>query len=299
MGRCLFTLALICACNAHLGGQDNHNVTADGATGSGGGSDGGSVMPDAPVMLGPWGTPAPVGGASSATVSEDDPTLSSDGLELYYAVANAAGKNLYEMTRASRSDQFANATALAAFNGGSANEGPRLAYDDLTIYWGEDGEIYSATRATLTSPWTNVAKVPGVDTAAYEKWFAVCGDASHFVVSRDNGANGQDLYEGTLGNGAGTRIDTVSSTASEISTFVSKDCLTLYFASNRVAAQTQIYMSTRNAIGDAWGTPTPAPAPFAAGTDNEDAGYTPDDRLFVFATTRGGNGTKDIYLSTR
>lgn len=300
MGRRLLVLALIGACNAHLGGLDNHAATTDGATGSG--TDGGSnmMMTDAAVMLGPWGTPAPVTGAASAGASEDDPTLSSDGLELYYAVGNANGKNLYRMTRATRSDPFANATALTALNGGAANEGPRLAYDDLTIYWGEDGEIYSATRATTTSSWTNIAKVPGVDTAAYEKWFAVCGDGSHFVVSRDNGATGQDLFEGTLGAGAGTRIDTVSSAASEISTFVAKDCLTLYFASNRIAAgNTQIFMSTRTAIGGAWSTPTQAASPFDGGTDNEDAGYTPDNRLFVFATTRGGNGTKDVYLSTR
>jgi hypothetical protein len=298
MGRRLFLLALVCACNAHLGGQDNHATGADGATGSGTDGDSG-MMTDAAVALGPWGTPMPVTGAASAGTSEDDPTLSSDGLELYYAVATSNGKNLYEMTRATRTDAFANATVLGAFNGGNANEGPRLAYDDLTIYWGEDGEIYSATRATITSPWTGVAKVPGVDTGAYEKWFAVCGDGSHFVVSRDNGANGQDLYEGTLGGGAGTRIDTVSSSSSEISTFLAKDCLTLYFASNRIAPNTQIFMSTRNAIGSAWSTPVQAPAPFATGTDNEDAGYTPDNRLFVFATTRAGNGTKDVYLSTR
>jgi hypothetical protein len=301
MGRCLVALALLCACNAHLGGTNDHATGTDGATGSG--ADGGSnmQMTDAAVALGPWGTPAPVTGAASAGTNEDDPTLSSDGLELYYAVAQAGGgKNLYRMTRASRSDAFANPTAQTVLNGGSSNEGPRLAYDDLTIYWGIDGEIYSATRATTTSAWTNPTKVPGVDTTAYEKWLAVCGDGSHFVVSRDNGASGQDLFEGTLGTGAGSLIDTVSSSASEISTFVSKDCLTLYFASNRIASNnTQIFMSTRTAIGGAWSTPTQAASPFAGGTDNEDAGYTPDNRLFVFATTRGGNGTKDVYLSTR
>jgi len=303
MGRCFFALALLCACNAHLGGTNDHTATTDGSPG--GGTDGGSnmQMTDAGVTLGPWGTPAPVTGAASALVNEDDPTLSSDGLELYYAVAQSGGgKKLFRMTRATRSDPFANATVLTAFNGGTSNEGPRLAYDDLTIYWGVDGDIYSATRATTASAWTVVGKVPGVDTTTgYEKWLAVCGDGSHFIVSRDIGdANGQDLYEGTLGGGAGTRIDTVSSTSSEISTFVSKDCLTLYFASNRLGANdTQIFFSTRTAIGGTWSAPVPAPAPFDGGTDNEDPGYTPDNRLFVFATTRGGNGTKDVYLATR
>jgi Tol biopolymer transport system component len=299
MARCIVALAILAACNAHLGDPANHTNGPDGGTG--GGSDaGGTPMVDAPLALGPWSTPAPVTGAADATNNEDDPTLSSDGLELYYAVAPPNGsKNLYRMTRTTRNDPFANPTPLTAFNTAGTDEGPRLSYDDLTIYFGTDGEIYQATRASKTAAWGAATKVPGVDTAAYEKWLAVCGDGSHFMVSRDNGANGQDLYEGTLGGGPGTRNDILSSTANDISTFLSQDCLTVYFASNRVTpTETQIYVSTRSAIGAAWSTPAPAPAPFSGGTDNEDAGYTPDNRLFVFATTRG-SASKDVYLSYR
>ena len=297
MGRRLIALALLGACNAHLGDPSQHvQPGVDGASNSDG-----STTPDATIPLGPWGTPTAIPGAMDATNNEDDPTLSSDGLELYFAVQVPQNdKNLYVMTRASRQDPFGAPVALGAFNTAGTDEGPRLSYDDLTIYYGVDGDIFQSTRATKTSPWGGSTKVPGVSTAVYEKWLAVCGDGSHFVVSRLNAPNGQDLYEGTLGGGAGTLIATVSTTASEISTFVSKDCLTLYFASNRVATNgTQIYYSTRGAIGDAWGAPVPAPAPFDGGTDNEDAGYTPDNRLFVFASTRAGNGSKDLFISTR
>ncbi len=298
MGRCLVALALLGACNARLGAPAN--LTSGDAPPAGSADDGGTAMIDAPVALGPWSTPAPVTGAASAANDEDDPTLSSNGLELYYAMSSGGDKDLYLMTRATRTDPFANATALSAFNSGNADESPRLAYDDLTIYFGQNGDIYQATRASITSAWGAPTKVPGVDTTAYEKWLAVCGDGSHFMVSRDNGANGQDLYEGTLGGGPGTRDDILSSTSSEISTFLAKDCLTVYFASNRLGAgNTQIFLSTRASLGAPWSTPVQAPAPFDGGTDNEDAGYTPDGRLFVFATTRAGNGTKDIYLSSR
>lgn len=298
MGARLVALALVGAgaCNAHLGDPDQHVLSTDG-----GGSDGtDATTADATIPLGPWGTPAVIPGADDATNNEDDPTLSSDGLELYYAVAAPMGdKNLYKMSRASRGDAFGTPVVLSAFNTANTDEGPRLSYDDLTIYFGQNGDIFTSTRATTSSPWGTISVVPGVSTAVYEKWMAVCGDNSHFVVSRLNGTNGQDLYEGTLGTGAGTVIATVASTANETSTFVSKDCLTLYFASNRGTLGTQIYISTRAAIGGAWGTPVLAPAPFATGTDNEDAGYTPDNRLFVFASTRAGNGTKDLFLSTR
>jgi Tol biopolymer transport system component len=300
MGRCLVAFALLGAnaCNAHLGDPNQHVLSADGGNPSPDGT--AATMVDAVIPLGPWGTPAVIPGADDATNNEDDPTLSSDGLELYYAVAAPMGdKNLYLMSRASRADAFGTPVILSAFNTVNSDEGPRLSYDDLTIYFGQNGDIFTATRATKASPWGTISVVPGVSTAVYEKWLSVCGDNSHFVVSRLNGANGQDLYEGTLGTGAGTLIANLSSTAAETSTFLSKDCLTLYFASNRGAIGTQIYISTRAAIGDAWGAPVLAPAPFDTGTDNEDAGYTPDNRLFVFASTRAGNGTKDLFLSTR
>jgi hypothetical protein len=296
MGRRLFAFALLCACHARLGDPQHHDQTTDGSMQGG---DGGGSSIDAQEQLGPWGTPMKVNGASSATNNEDDPTLSSNGLELYYAVAAPAGdKNLYRMTRATRNDPFANPTALTAFNTANTDEGPRLSYDDLTIYFGQNGDIYQATRTSIDQPFGVISKVPGVDTTAYEKWLAVCGDGMHFMVSRDNGATGQDLFQGVLGQGAGTRIDELSSAASEISTFVSRDCLTAMFASNRVAGSTEIYISTRTAIDQPWGAPTVAPAPFATGIDNEDAGYTPDNHLFVFAANPDAT-TKDIYLSTR
>ena len=299
MGRCLVALALFGACNAHLGDPNQHVLSPDGGH-TPDGTDASTV--DGSIPLGPWGTPATIPGGDDPTNNEDDPTLSSDGLELYYAVAvpPMGDKNLYKMSRASRADAFGTPVVLSAFNSATADESPRLSYDNLTIYFGQNGDIMTATRATMASAWGTISVVPGVSTAVYEKWMSVCGDNSHFVVSRLNGTNGQDLYEGTLGAGAGTLIANVSTVSAETSTFLSKDCLTLYFASNRGMAGTQIYVSTRAAIGDAWSTPVAAPAPFDIGTDNEDAGYTPDNRLFVFASTRAGAGTsKDLFLSTR
>lgn len=303
MGRAyVVMLALVGACHARLGDPSEQALGGDANTGGPIDGAGSGSLIDAAVQLGPWGTPAQVTGASSATNNEDDPTLSSDGLELYYAVQPMAGgaKDLYVMKRAARADPFGAPAALpAAFNTTGSEEGPRLAYDDLTIYFGRDGDIYQATRANKGAAWGNVTEVAGVSTAQYEKWLAVCGtDNKHFMVSRLTGTASQDLYEGDLGQGAGTLVAELSDpAAADISTFLSKDCLTVYFASNR-GGNTQIYYSTRATMADPWDAPQLAPAPFDTGTDNEDAGYTPDDRLFVFASTRG-NGTKDIYLSTR
>ena len=135
------------------------------------------------------------------------------------------------------------------------------------------------------------------NTASYEKWLAVCG-TNHFMVSRDSGAaTGQDLYEGTLGS-VGSVVTELSSASSEISTFLSTDCLTVYFASNR-GGQTALYTSTRATMASAWNAPTLVPAPFDTGTDNEDGWISTDQRIFAFASVRNGATTKDLYISTR
>jgi hypothetical protein len=293
MGRCLVALALCGACSARLGPISSNNTGVDGN----GGTDG--KTPDGPAVLGAWGPAMPITGAASTVNNEDDATLSSTALEIIYAVATpTANKDLYVMTRASRSDAFGAPTALpATINTTGTEESPRLSADDLTLYFGRDGDIYKTTRATVSSTWGTPAVVTGSgNTASYEKWLAVCG-TNEFMVSRDNGATGQDLFEGTLG-AAGTAVAELDSAKSEISTFLSPDCLTVYFASNR-GTQTAIYMSTRATMASAWGAPTAVATPFDAGTDNEDAWISTDQRIFVWASVRNGATTKDLYISTR
>lgn len=281
-----------CACNAqlHLGGQ------VDAAAKSP--EDAplqvqGDAAPDAMIPLGPWSTPQPVPGASTTALDEDDPTLSSTATEMYFAAGNP--KQLYLMTRPSPTGTWTAPALATDFNAaGAAEESPRLSPDDLTIYFGRNGDIYSSTRPTVGGAWSAPAPVASVNTANYEKWLAVC-DGDHYMVSRGNGAQ-QDLYQGTLGD-AGTAVAVLDSTSSEISTFLSTDCLTVYFASNR-SGQTQMYTSTRATVGSEWVAPTLVDT-FGTATDNEDAWISPDTRTFVFATIRGGGTTKDIYLSTR
>ena len=103
-----------------------------------------------------------------------------------------------------------------------------------------------------------------------------------------------------MADGAGTKSTVLNSASTETSTFISKDCLTVMFASNR-SGQSQIYTATRPTIGGTWSAPVLLDAPFdpSTGTDNEDPGYTPDGHFFVFAGIHAPLMTKDVYLSTR
>ena len=288
VGRLLW-IAVCCGCSAHLGAVVD-NVQSDAPV------DG---HPDGTVALGAWGTPTPIPGADDPIANEDDCTLNSTATELIFGIQPSGGdKDLYVMTRPTKNDAFGTPVALTEFNTAGTEESPRLSPNDLTLYFGRDGDIYTSTRPTVGGTWSAPTLVASVSvTGVYQKWLAVC-DGDNVMVSRDNGTNGQDLYEGTLAAGANTLDTVLNSTASEISTFLSTDCLTVYFASNR-SGDTQIYTATRASIGGAWSTPTMVGSPFSDGSDDEDPWISIDQRTFVFAAIRAPATTKDLYISTR
>ena len=130
----------------------------------------------------------------------------------------------------------------------------------------------------------------------------VC-NGGNFVLTRSvpMSGTGNDLYEGQLGNGPGTRSDVLSSTNGDNCAQLSSDCLTLYFASNRAGTGTNnIYVSTRTAIGAPWSPPVLADPTFnaPAPASQDDPWMADNGHLFVF--TRFSTGTaNEIYFSMR
>jgi len=290
-GRLALALLLLGACSAEL---HHGQLTADAppADTTQNPTDAPAGSPDAPVALGPWGTPALIPGASDPALSEDDGTPNQALTELYFGVVNAnTNKDLYWMTRATPSDPWGTKQLLVQ----SANndESPRLSPDELTLYYGRNGDIYQLTRASLTAPWGGNQIVPAVNvvgSATYEKWMAVC-DNNYYMLVRNS-----DLWEGTLGS-APTKVDSLSTTGSEISTWLSKDCLTVMFARTPTNGQEDIMISTRATTTDPWPAATVLTDFNTATSNEEDAWMSNDGHTFTFASNAAAS--KDLYMSTR
>jgi hypothetical protein len=295
MGRWhLLGILLLCACKAELGAGARDNPDAASP------SDGPVLQSDAAVdsvvMLGPWGAPVAVPGANSA-LAEDDATLSSNKLEMYFKRTDAGpDNNLYMMTRASESAAWTAPVAVTALNTTTANEeSPRLSANDLTMYFGRGGEIYKSIRTNTTSPWQAPTIVPTLNTTANEKWADVC-DSGYAIVSRAVTGQGQDLIEGTVTAGATTSLTALNSTSNEQGTLLTADCLRIYFQSDR-AGTFDIYMSSRATTTSPWSAPTMLPDFNTTTSSEEDPWISTDQRTFVFVTNASGN--KDVYISTR
>jgi len=247
-----------------------------------------------------WGPPEAVPGASSSALEEDDVTLSADGGEMFFAVVAANGeKDLYTMMRLGTTWS---APMPMPFNTADVEETPRLSGDGRTLYFGStrtggagSGDIWMVTRTAVGGAWSQPQPVPGVNTAGYEKWFMPCEANGTYLMIQDRDAGtGSDVVEGTMG-GAASRVDVLSSSNGETGTFLTADCLTVYFASTR-GANNDIYVASRPSLQGTWSAPTVFQA-FGDGDNESDPWESADGDTFMFASDKAG--TNDIYMSTR
>jgi hypothetical protein len=278
---------LLAACGAQVSGDNAGGVDAPPVTGD-----------DADTPLGPWSTPAPVPGANGA-VDEDDSVLARSSLEMIFAIEEADGrKHLYRMTRSSPQDAFGVPMRMAINVDGADDQTPRLSADDR-LYFASSRtgaiDVYEATRGA-DGDFTGATLVPGVNDTDIDRWFAPCDGGRYLMISRRNGDNDEDIFEGVLDGGAPTIVSPVSSGSTERGLVVSRDCLTMHFASN-VSGAFELYTSTRAAITDPWGAPARFDDFAATGGEQEDPFLAEDGRAFLFTSTAAGS--KDVYLSTR
>ena len=284
-------------CGVRLDGADQ--PFPDGSTPNGPDARTVDAPPDGPPVLGPWGTPTLVAGASGLG-GEDDGTLSSSTNEMIFAIADPAANNtkdLFSMSRPSPTGAWTAPVKLPFNVTGVSDETPRFSPDDLTLYFasGRAGglgglDIYRVTRSAVGSAWGTPQPVSGVSTANTDKWFVPCPVNGTYMVSVNN-----DIGQGTLGSPP-TVCPELSSIEAETGPFLSPDCKTIYFASVR-SGTNKIYRATRPSLSAQFSTPELVTDFNLLGGAQEDPWLSTDLKTFVFVSDK--SGTKDVYISTR
>ncbi|HEX3763255.1 MAG TPA: hypothetical protein VHW23_31390 [Kofleriaceae bacterium] len=300
-------LLLLASCGAHIS-NDPAALGADAGVpldAAAPGVDAPATPPDA-APLGPWSTPATVTVAATTAV-EDDVTLSSNALEMVYAItdANSGKKDLYYTSRTAIGAPWSTPPSKLPFDTAASEETPRFSVDDKTLYFASDRttagnlDIWAVSHtAGGTTPWGKAALLTPFNTDLTEKWLSPCSDGHYVIVQAASGGDSH-LFEGKLGGAAPVAIDALNATTgSDTGAFLTPDCLTLYFASFRATPE-KIFVAQRATVNAPWGMPAPVDTfKIPGGNGNqEDPWLSPDGRTFVFASDAAG--TKDVYISTR
>jgi len=209
--------------------------------------------------LGAFSAPTPIVPLAS-TALDDDPTMTADGLELYFNSDRPGGTgsaDIWVSTRTSRSDPWGPPAPVTAVNTIDLETTPGVSADGLELYWSSDTpggmggtDIYRATRASRSDPWSSPMQVSELATTF----------AEHGVQPTASG-------------------------------------LTLVFNSDRSGA-TQLYMTTRATKADPWTTPVPI-AELGAFADADPALVDLERTLVFHSQMRGGLGSTDIFITSR
>jgi Tol biopolymer transport system component len=136
----------------------------------------------------------------SSAMHEDDPYLSPDGLELWFArvdPTNAIKEVLWTARRGSRSEAFAAPVAVAEVDTAASETDPTLSDDGLELFFGSNREgpmrVWRATRSSKAQPFgaaAHVSELDGVTDQDIPSWLSPDRCVLYFTSYRDGRVNG-------------------------------------------------------------------------------------------------------------
>jgi len=156
-----------------------------------------------------WGTPVNLGATVNSSSDDGGPSLSADGLELYFSSNRPGGYGGYDLwmtTRATVNDDWGTPVNLGPPLNTSAHEAFQSTSRDGLVFFfcstrsgGSGGwDLYMARRATTKDPWGSPTNLgPTVNSAASDQWVRVSADGSilYFSSSRAGGLGTVDIWQ--------------------------------------------------------------------------------------------------------
>ena len=158
-----------------------------------------------PALSDPWGEPTNLGPTVNSEAYDNHPSISTDGLSLYFDSYRPDGygsADLYVTARPSTSDSWGPPVNLGpTINTPNRDYSPNISSDGLTLFFDAltpDRDIWMTTRGTLDDVWaTPVNLGPPVNTPHHDADPSIRLDGSmlYFAFYRPGAVGGQDLWQ--------------------------------------------------------------------------------------------------------
>jgi Tol biopolymer transport system component len=191
------------------------NISADGLTlffGSDrpGGSGGADLwMTTRASISDPWEPPENLGPTVNSSAADGLPSISADGLTLFYnsnRSGGEGGKDLWMTTRASLSDPWEAPVNLGpTVNSPAADIAPSISADGLTLFFSSQrsggfggNDLWMTTRASLSDPWevpVNLGPTVNSSSTDYDPSISADGLTLFFNSNRPGGVGELDLWQ--------------------------------------------------------------------------------------------------------
>jgi len=162
----------------------------------------------------PWSTPVNLGPTVNSSTDDSGPSISADGLTLYFNSRRASGSDhdLYVTTRATKEDDWVTPVNLGTTVNSSVSDGPpSISADGQLLFFsfdrpgGVDGlDLWVTTRPTVGEPW-EIPLNPGapLNTAYAEGSPCISSDGlslyfCDFIDPRPGGVGGDDIWQAPI-----------------------------------------------------------------------------------------------------
>jgi hypothetical protein len=253
---------------------------------------------DEPGGLGPWAVPTRIDALSTASFADSYPTLSADGLEMFFQSNRTSNNDVYRSTRPSTTAAWGAPVRVPELSAaGNSESGPELSSDGRRIWFSRltvsaSWEIFTATRSAPGATWSTPVVVAEVNSAGADSAPQVTADGLTMFFSREVAGLDREIMTATRATttapwSSAQAIPRFSSTADDDNPTVTGDGGELYFDRANV-----IYRATATATG--WS----APVAVARLTGGHRAEVSNDGRYMVLSIANA-QGNSDLYETSR
>ena len=230
-----------------------------------------------------FGKPVNLGPNINSSSTDVDPSISVDGLELFFESRRPGGRgpaDIYVSRRASKDDPWGPCMNIGApVNTAYWAQAPSISSDGLTLFfsaynrpggYGSD-DLWVTTRATVSDPWGQPVNLGAtVNTSSYDWAPSILADGLvlFFMSGRAGGLGGDDLWFTTWATkndpwGSPVNLGApVNSSFNEAGPDISADGRMLFFSDHMLGpfrpggyGGQDIWVTTRATTNDPWGEP--------------------------------------------
>lgn len=245
------------------------------------------------------------------------PSMTDDGLELYFSRDAEGGREIWVARRERREDVWGSPAPIPEVAGNAIRDwgdawDPFVSADGLTLLFasrrdaGQPGaagfSIWQSTRGGTWRSWNRPTLVAGINGTANERHPQLTRDARSLTFVSNRGGNDALHLAERATTSSPWVLDEVAFSllqhaGRDRSPVLSDDRRTLYFCSDRedIGAVTDVFVSERATESDPFGTPRRV-GPLSSSDDDADLWTAWDEHTLMLTRTDGGGITRIMHV---
>jgi hypothetical protein len=272
-----------------------------------------------------FGTPTNMGPIVNSSARDQGPSISGDGLELYFSSTRSGSAGRYDLwvaTRPTASDPWGEPVNLGpTVNSSDPEWAPSISADGLSLYFnsprpggygGSWGDIWVTTRATKDDAWASPVNLGSTVNSSYQDITpGISADELElfFTSNRPGGLGNQDMWvsrRGTKDDPWDTSVNLgpiVNSSANEHDASISADGRMLFSGDYQTGpfrtggyGAGDMWIMTRATVSDPWSIPVNlGPTINSSAFDGHPVVSADGSTIFFMSDRPGGLGDHDLW----